>query len=217
MSKHNTEKDFYEIRALLTLQRVVGNEYNSLVRSESPDLVSAPKEFGVEITRTVDTESEAEHKFFNKEIKSHSVSEIDDKKLKSFQKSGKLISTLPIDGIQRVIGYSVAHWHSNDLVIETISRKIQLVNNGNYQSLKHLDLYVFSDSFNEYDECDIEDIMEKTVIAQAQYDIRFRYVFFDDVYSFFQIDLHNQKYRRFDITDISHEICSQAKKKAEES
>lgn len=141
--------------------------------------------------------------------------EADPKALESFQKSGKRIFSIDLNGEEKVCGYSFAAWHSNELVIDTIARKIRLINKGKFQITKHIDLYVFSDSFDEYDDDDIDEIMNAAIKNQNEYEIQFRYIYFDDLYSFVMIDLSNRNYKRFDIRNIITNICEQAKSEAE--
>lgn len=214
MSKHNREKDYYEIRALLTLEKFFKKEYGNLIRSESPDLISENREIGIEITRTVNNQSEQEHKIISKEIMNNSLTDIDREKIEFVQKSGKQIQFAVINGEKRAIGYSDFLWHTNKLVIDTIVRKIELINKGKYQITKHLDLYVFSDSFNEYDDTDINEIMNEILNVQSKYDIKLRYIFFDDLCTLYLLDLLNKKINSYDMNCIIHDICVKAKKEA---
>lgn len=77
MKKHSFENDYYEIRALLTLQNLFENEYSSLIRSESPDLKTLDNEIGIEITRTVNEQSKKEDVFFNKQLLKHNILDVE--------------------------------------------------------------------------------------------------------------------------------------------
>lgn len=212
---HHLEKNFYEIRALLILQKLFGNEYNTLYRSECPDLISINQEFGVEITRAIDKKTESEHKYFNNKLKNHRISEINKNKLETFQNSEKLKRKIFYSENNIIKGYSFFKWHSNDLLIETIHHKIKLINDGNYKPLQNIDLYVFSDSFNDYDDVDINEIMRKTIDNQKHFKIKFRNIYFDDLYFLYKIDLHSCQYEKYYIKDIIHDICLQSRNIAE--
>ena len=69
MANHNREKDYYETRARLTLERLNLFEAGYLVKSERPDFISVDGKYGIEVTRTVYKEDVENSAIFQKYLK----------------------------------------------------------------------------------------------------------------------------------------------------
>ena len=121
MRNHNTEKDFYEIKSQITLQKLFRNEYSRLIRSESPDLITDDLDIGVEITRAINQQDKKEREFFHNSLMNSDISRVDLKILKIFQKNGKQILKRPDSEI--IIGYTYGFWHSNSNIIDAVTKK----------------------------------------------------------------------------------------------
>lgn len=213
MGNHNTEKDFYEIKAQITLKKMFSTEYSRLIRSESPDLITNDLEIGVEVTRAVNPQDEKERKYFERELINSDVSNVNPEKLEAFHRNGKQILKLPDS--EKIIGYSDGFWHSNINIIGAVTKKIKAINCGKYRSVKYMDVYVFSQAEFTYDDCDLDEIMKSIIELQSKYDNTFRYLFVDAINILILFDLQKNIIQKFSIEDLLDEICIEAKNLAE--
>lgn len=202
---HNTEKNYYELRAQITLKKLFDI---SLEHSDRPDLVSESG-YGIEITRAINTTQEENYKFFHNKMKNNSIHSIPKKSLNRFEKDN--LEVLEIDN--KIIGYTGFRWHSNINVINAIKHKINLINQDGY-SVNQIDLYVFTDDFKQYDADDVKEIMTEIKVYQSQYNKHMNKVFLDDTGYFYVIDLANEKIEFINTDPYLSEIVRSAKKKA---
>lgn len=204
---HNIEKNYYELRAQETLIKLFGV---SLAHSDKPDLISESG-YGVEVTRAIDKTQEENFKFFQNKMKNKCINSIPPKSLKRFKKNNQEIHTNPFNN--KVFALSGSLWGSSGNVINSIKNKIDIINRNNYV-VSNVDLYVFTDSFRQYDEYDAQEIMHEIKTYQSDYDLRFKKIYLDDTGYFYVIDLVNEKTEFINTDPYLSEIVRSAKEKA---
>ncbi len=208
MGNHNLEKLFYEYRAKYTLEKLFFTEYGELTHSDKPDLISSNGD-GIEVTRAINPVRAKDDRFFNKNIRNNE--DVGINTLKNFCKNSNIV--VPFYDNGKFIGNSYAYnvWVSNDLIINTILNKISVINKNSYKKTNNLDLYIFSDSYKEYDEKDVFNILSD--VKKDLNGIRFLYI--DDCGWFYKCDLLNGEVSFFNTENVLHSICTKARNKAE--
>lgn len=216
MRTHISDKDFYEVRAELTINRLYGKKYKGLVRSDKPDLMTSDNKFGIEVTRALSPHDAEQSSFFAKELKNRSITEVPERKIDRFCSDGTeiIIGDSTYGQLQgKIIGYfPKAKWHNDKLVIETIERKVDTISRKGYRNVEHLELYVFSDSFKEYETEHITDIVNQTIEYQSKKEIKFETLFFDDCGWFYRCDLVHGNIEFQNTERITHRVCQEAKR-----
>ena len=109
-----------------------------------------------------------------------------------------------------IIGYATkARWFSTNHACNIIKKKFQLINNKPYQESEILNLYVFSESFMDYELHHIRQIIDE--IKKRTYNRRFNTIYFDDCGWFYECNLDSDTIRFFDTQAFLHDICVEAK------
>ncbi len=202
-------KYFYEIRALLTLKALFAEKMESAVHSDSPD-IHLSDTCGIEVTRCTDNEDQKA--FFDKYLQGKSISSVEKSKIYNFEKHGNKI--FEYNG--QIGGYiPEAKWHSTGNIINTIEKKIDKLNKSSYAGFVDIDLYVFSDSFDEYDIQDLKEITSVVISYQNTKSKKYNKLYFDDEGLLFECDLNSGEIYSYDIHNIIHNICVQAWAEAE--
>lgn len=213
MNNHNREKNYYETRALLTLERLNLFETGYLVKSERPDFISADGKYGVEVTRTVYEEDAVNNTIFEKNLKGKSFTNVRKDLLRRFYSNGATptfthnLGLLPPNVF---FGYAAkARWFSTNQACNTIKKKFLHINHTPYQESEILNLYVFSESFRDYELHHIRRIIDE--IKKETYNRRFNTIYFDDCGWFYECNLDSDTIRFFDTQAFLHDICVEAK------
>lgn len=115
---HNLEKNYYEIRALLTLKKLFDIEFVNLEHSDKPDLWDEKKKFGIEVVRAFDELREQKLSFYSKNIKGKN--DIQQKIKDKFSTKGYEILYYN----KKTIGFSSPiKWNNTQLAITQIRKK----------------------------------------------------------------------------------------------
>ena len=213
MANHNREKDYYETRARLTLERLNLFEAGYLVKSERPDFISVDGKYGIEVTRTVYKEDVENSAIFRKYLKGNNITNVRNDMLRRFYANGAtptFTHNLGIFPPNIFFGYvAKARWFSTNQACNTIKKKFQHINHTPYQESEILNLYVFSDSFRDYELHHIRRIIDE--IKKETYTKRFNTIYFDDCGWFYECNLDSDTIRLFDTQAFLHDVCVGAK------
>lgn len=213
MANHNREKDYYETRARLTLERLNLFEAGYLVKSERPDFISVDGKYGIEVTRTVYKEDVENSAIFRKYLKGNNITNVRNDMVRRFYANGAtptFTHNLGIFPPNIFFGYGAkARWFSTNQACNAIKKKFQHINNTPYQESEILNLYVFSESFREYELHHIRRIIDE--IKKETYNRRFNTIYFDDCGWFYECNLDSDTIRFFDTQAFLHDVCVEAK------
>ena len=219
MANHNTNKNYYEIRALLTLQTLFPEKYQSLIHSDKPDLIDASNNMGVEVCRVVNDEFEKRFSYFSDSIKNKSIFDINEKGLNSFTANGNeliLYDNIGLKPSDYVAGfYTNSTWHSNDLAIQCFIKKLETIKKNSNYGCNVLNLYVFSDSFTQYDLNDIKKIIAAIKNSAIYSSVKIDTIYFDDCGWFYECKLATDEIEFFNTEKFLHNICVNSEKIAE--
>lgn len=217
-NRHNIGKAYYEYRALFTLQKLFPSEYDSFLHNDKPDLYNDEQDMGIEVVRGTNAQSEKRMSFFQKHIDMRLLDEIPRDKMKWFEMNGCEVITgadLGVMGEERAVGYiPEARWFSTINLERAIKQKVEYIDRTNWR-VNQLSLYVFSDSFKEYDLPDIIKLVKFTQDLQSYKNRKYKSLYIDDCGWFYRCDLQNSRIMFYDTEKILHEICVMAKEAAE--
>lgn len=212
---HNREKQIYEMRAKLTLERLPELGLGSLVSSEMPDLLTQDGKFGIEVTRAITGNDAEQVAVFHKLLNGKSIQEIPQKTMLRFRKDGTKVVTTNHLGIVPsgiVCGYAPpAQWFSTQPVKDAIKRKLEHINQVQYQSTDKLALYVFTPMFKEYSKNKVQEVLDYIYPCQDAYIKSFDTIYIDDCGWFYECDMKRNIIRFFDTQSILHGINEDAK------
>lgn len=207
---HNISKNYYELRALYTLQALFPCEFENLIHSDKPDLFDQHNHLGIEVVRAANNSIEEYSSFFQNYLKCKSIKEIDKSKCEVFLKAGyKLLFS--DDTEPKVIGYSSpAIWHSTAVLMNSISKKTKLLETymGNCAKMA---LYLFTDSFMEYETDDIIELVDYIYRKQQKKDCKYSTLYVDDCGWFYKCDIPSKSIRFYQTNSILHAVCEKAK------
>lgn len=212
---HNREKQFYEMRAKLTLERLPGLELGSLISSEMPDLLTQDGKCGIEVTRAITGNDAEQVAVFHKLLNGKSIQEIPKKTMQRFRKDGTKVVTTDHLGIvpsDIVCGYSpAAQWFSTQPVKDAIKRKLEHINDVQYQSTDKLALYVFTSTFKDYSMNEVKEVLTHIYSCQDICSKSFDTIYIDDCGWFYECDMRRKRVRFFDTQSILRRINEDAK------
>ena len=215
---HNMQKNYYEYRALYTLQKLYPLEYGKFLHGDKPDLFEPDNSVGVEVVRAVDPRREEDMAYFNRYLSKRSLCEIPDKQLLKFEESDNHIITMRdclLEPSDMVIGYvPPGFWMNLNILKNAINKKTDYLDRTQWKT-KALELYLFTDSFKEYEIQDIFDLVRHTQEAQKGKSKRYRSLFVDDCGWFYRCDLQGSRIMFHNTEDILHDICVRSKERAE--
>ena len=177
MNEHNREKNYFELLAALVLKEFFPEDYSLLKHYDKRDLRN--KELvGVEVCRALDPYEAEKNSFWNKNLKMRAVDEVQEELTKFCDNEYDVIKW-DVDGVPSIVGMSPpAKWITNNCLISTIKKKIKKIQKGKYASVESLDLYVFSDSFEERGLQEIQSLLSDT--NSILRDAGIRYLFLDE-------------------------------------
>ncbi|MBQ2955645.1 MAG: hypothetical protein IJE08_04200 [Clostridia bacterium] len=209
MSKrtHDTHKYYYEYRALYTLEHLFPEKFRSLMHSDSPDLVTSDNSIGIEVVRAVSNKNEQAFAFFEKELKGKRVDEVPQNKLNRFTETN-----LPLVYEDKIFGFSpvCGVWHNTRLLQHAVASKVKKLDGYSGRASK-LELYVFTDTFEDYEVDEIKQLVEILKAAQHSSEFQFTTLYVDDCGWFYQCDLLNDKIEFFETKSYLRSICQSAK------
>ena len=217
---HNMHKNYYEYRALYTLQKLYPSEYGNFIHGDKPDLFDPNTSVGVEVVRAVDPKSEENMAYFNRYLNKRPLCEIPDKQLLNFEESDNHIITmgdLSLEPFDMVIGYTPpAIWFNLNSLKNAINKKTDYLDRTTWKT-ETLELYLFTDSFKEYELQDVFEIVRYTQVMQTGKKRQYRSLFVDDCGWFYRCDLQNSRIIYHNTEEILHEICVRSKETADRS
>ena len=212
MDEHNREKYFYEILAGLVLKVFFPAEYSKLHHSDKPDLIDERSCVGVEVCRTIDPYEEEKYSYWNKKLKKRPVSTVKDELTKYLDSEYDVIIR-DVDGVPTIVGMSPpAKWETNDCLLNTIKKKAEKIQKGQYTEVSVLDLYIYSDAFEEREKQEIQTIFADTVNILC--DSRIRYLFIDEFGWLYRCTVENGEIIYIDTKKVYKELQMEAKKLA---
>lgn len=185
----NSEKDknYWEERARQILHYVCDFSLNEWIRADKSDLQSVKKHCGIEVVRDVH-ESEQKMQHFLETIWGQPLEKVSDKKIQRFEKYGGSLRIK--DGIIQGASLGEMPSYPNHL-IETIEKKVDLINRGGYKKFDRYGLYVFVETtfidknFRSFVQQTIDAIME----YQKCYSIKYDMLYLDQLYTLCVCDL----------------------------
>lgn len=212
---HSKEKQFYEMRAKLTLERIPKLGYGQLIMSEKPDLLSSDGKYGIEVTRAIDNHDAEQIAIYQKLFDRKQIDEISPKNLELFCKDGsELLVTgdFNVEPPNIICGFSHSSWWFNTWKVKNaIKKKLLHINKVQYHTTERLALYVFTDSFMDYESSDIKDVLEHIFPCQDICKISFDTIYIDDCGWFYECDMRRKRFRFFDTQSILRSINEDAK------
>lgn len=210
---HDSKKAYYEVRALLTLQKLFPEKHLGLIRKDKPDLVDEHKNIGVEVVRAVDAKQEEFSSFFTKHVQNKKVCDVDEQKLQKFLDAGNwlimndMIFDRPAD---EIIGYSTSTAHKNlPLLKNAIQRKIKYIDKTAWLT-ESLNLYLFSNIFRKYGINEIEELVKHAQQLQNSTTKKYDMLYIDDCGWFYGCDLHTGDIRFYETQKVIQHICERA-------
>lgn len=212
-SIHSANKKYYETRALLTLKALFPDEFSEWFNSDRPDLVSNNKIKGIEVVRAVDRSREEASSYYAKFMGGKFENSIPEEKLNKFIALGNHYVTLnEIDPNMppKIVGYSSGiRWHTTNNIFQAISKKVDYLDDTKWCT-QYVSLYIFTDSFKEYDENDIKEIVNKIQQLQNNKKMKYEFLFVDDCGWFHKCNLKTGKYEFYNTESKLHCICKEA-------
>lgn len=212
---HNREKQFYEMRAKLTLERLPELGYGPLEMSEMPDLLTHDRECGIEITRAISNHDAEQTSIFQKHFEKKNIHEISQQKIDRFCKDGtRLIVTgdFGISPSDTICGYAPeARWFNTRPVKNAIKRKLIHINEVQYQTTDKLALYVFTPMFKDYSMNEVKEVLTHIYPCQDICPKSFDTIYIDDCGWFYECDMRRKRVRFFDTQSILRRINEDAK------
>ncbi|MBO5043316.1 MAG: hypothetical protein J6D87_10175 [Clostridia bacterium] len=190
-------KKYLEEKARQTLSLVCSYNIEDLICEDKPDIQDRQGKRGIEVVQDMD-EEERKREVFIEQVWDIPYDQIDSEKIKRFQSEGGEIR--PIEN-NRIRGAILGKPKPNtpDHLIETIMKKVHLLNKGQYVHCDSYELYVFvqtvsiDDAYDSY----VIDIMNAIPTNNNR---NYEKVFLDYNYGICICDLKNQKFQRISIS-----------------
>ena len=215
---HNMPKNYYEYRALYTLQALYPLEYGDFAHGDKPDLFNLDTSAGVEVVRAVDPKSEENMAYFNRNLNNRLLCEIPDRQLLKFEESDNHIITmgdLSLEPSDMVVGYiPSAYWFNLNRLTNAVNKKTGYLDRTEWKT-ETLELYLFTDSFKEYEIQDVLELVKHTQVAQADKNRKYQTLFVDDCGWFYRCDLQGDRIMFHNTENILYDICVKSKARAE--
>lgn len=184
MSRHNTEKIYYEFLAKLILENAYPEKYHDIKLQDKPDLVNFDGR-GIEVTRSLYSGSgEASHMF--QIIKNHKLKTADPRALKRLIQLGYNIIK---SNTNRIVGYALKTgiWMTTNELETSYKSKISKLDH--YGS--NTDLFIFASPQVLYEWSDIEIFLERIDLLSKHNARKFNRVFIFQYRKLFTFDTNN--------------------------
>lgn len=189
MSEH-TLYYYEECRAKLLLEHYFNNNYQDLIISDRPDLITNDKSVGVEVTSAIDKKTRESISLYSK------LAYVDDDKkqklLKRIEDNGMMVK----DGVLFYGGYSFSYNNENIAevtlnqyqdIFDAFVKKLAHINDGQYEKCLYYDLFI------EYEAPISIDFLEQILKVFVEYNkdkvTRFRYAYITLTNSLVKFDL----------------------------
>lgn len=200
------DKDYHENRARIVLCDVLKFEKERLIREDKPDLQYDTDAIGIEVVFDCYENEQANMAFVDKYYKSP-ISAIPCNKLRNYQARG---GTYVLENglfIPRSLGSSTPN--NPEHLIETIKKKVDLINKGHYKPFVSNRLYVRVDTvlppYPSYIYGVISEIKE--YIASQSYQIKYDTIYLDGWYEIIVCDMNSESYEKYSISrDLQNKI-----------
>lgn len=193
------DKDYHENRAKLILCRVLEFDQERLIRKDKPDLQYGTDKIGIEVVFDCYENEQANTSFIDKYYKVPIV-EIPINKIRHYQSRG---GTYDVENglfIPKRLGHSMPNAPIH--LIETIKKKVHLINKGQYKPFASYHLYVRVDTvsplYPSYIYGVISEIKEYT--TSRDYHIKHDTIYLDGWYEIIVCDMNNEAYKTYSIT-----------------
>ena len=206
---HNLKKDYYECLAKNILEKYQFHQLGELVMIDKPDLQSSFG-IGIEVTRAVFDGFNEKTSYFNKYLEQRNICDVKLEEIKNFTKDGTRI--LYCDDM--IVGYvPPAIWYGIDELKIAYEKKRQKL--CSYSNFGSIHLFIFSPSFNDYEESDIKKFVDWIIHSkdnQKNYDVVYIY----QENSLFVCDISKNNLMEIKLNKAdTHECCVFAQKYAE--
>ena len=182
-----------EKQALLTLQYVLDFNNDEWVACDRPDLINDTESWGIEVVRDLDPRvQESQHHL--QSVCNLPFSEWPAKKTKILSKNNVAL-TISDDKLQSALLSTSPNTPVK--TIQTIKRKIDLLNKKNYRTLSRYDLFVFVDTTcidKSYTSFVIQ-IIEEVIAYQKNYELKYSTIYLAHDYVLCSCDLTQGTYK----------------------
>lgn len=194
-------KKYMEERARHTLHHVCGVALDEWICADKPDLQSTTNHCGIEVVQDV-YENEQEMHHFLETIWGQPLEKVADKKIQRFEECGGSLRIK--NGI--IQGASLGEKPSYpDHLIETIEKKVDLINRGGYKKFDQYGLYVFVET--TFIDKNWRSFVQQTINAIMKYQkchsIKYDVLYLDQLYTLCICDLRKGT---FDHKEIPREM-----------
>ena len=206
---HNLKKDYYECLAKRILEKYQFHKLGELVMIDKPDLQSSFG-IGIEVTRAVFNGFDEKSSYFNKYLQLKNGFDVGQRKIENFTKDGTRIFYYN----DMICGYvTPAIWYGIDELKNIYEKKRRKLYS--YSNIGSIHLFIFTPSFNDYEESDIKKFFEWILHStdnQKNYDVV--YIYQENSLFVCDISKNNLIEIKLNKADI-HECCVSAKKYTE--
>lgn len=194
-------KQYMEERARQTLCQVCGYDTEDLFCADKPDIQDRQGKCGIEVVQDIE-EDERQREAFIEQVWDRPYDEIDPKKIERFQLSGGKISRVKDNRIRSaIIGEGKPNTPTH--LIETIKKKVDLLNKNFYKRFDNYGLYVFVETVSIDENFDSYVFSVIEAVSTYGRKINFQKLFLDYDYGICVCDLVKQDFERI---AISHEM-----------
>lgn len=194
-------KQYMEERARQTLCQICGYNAEDLFCADKPDIQDKHEKCGIEVVQDID-EDERQREVFIEQVWDKPYDEIDPKKIERFRSTGGKINKIEDNRIRSaIIGEEKLNMPSH--LIETIKKKVDLLNKANYKKFDSYGLYVFVETVSIDGNFDSYVLSVIEAVSAYGQSINFHKLFLDYDYGICVCDLSKQDFERI---SISHQI-----------
>lgn len=206
-------KNFREILALITLQKLFPEEFCDLQLSDRPDLIDDQKGFGIEVTYPTDKKREQLSSYYHSHLEGQKIQDASEKGLKKFRDAS--LDVL-LDENDRISGYkSPLIPFDLTALYAAIDNKVKKLNRGLYRYPTNTSLYLemskYSYDISQYDVA--QKIMEYANNLRKGNEYFFTEIFYDCLFILYRIDLENKKIQEYNLQDLSEIIFQEYDKR----
>ena len=158
---------FFERYAQLTLERILGEKYASLVNRDRPDLQNEDGSLGIEVTRAMEPDRHNANQLL-KELAGMQISQEQRDDMQKIIDSGYGYG---LPGLNYMGALEHEYWSLAQPLQRILTSKIRKVASGFYGDFKEFGLFVFCRDLLDMDQ--VEQAVTFTLLLQDNLDIRF--------------------------------------------
>ena len=158
---------FFERYAQLTLERLLGESYASLVNKDRPDLQSLDNRLGIEVTRAMEPNKQEANQLL-KELAGIQIKEDQKHDLQTIVESGYAYG---LPGLNYTGAIEWDYWDLAQPLQRILKSKIEKVARGFYGKFQEFGLYVFCRDL--LDITQVENAVNYALLLQNNLDLRF--------------------------------------------